>query len=780
MNYDVLTFYLLNGWTKMRGKKIIIWLALVVLALTVNIGTAIFNKQNPEKITIAIAAPLSNAGQATETAGRSMLRGAELYVKEVNRAGGISGKQLKLEVYDDQANPSVTEAVAQKIVRSKAVAVIGHYSSSTSEAAGKIYQAAGIPAISGSATADSVTQENDWYFRTIFSDSFQGKFIAYYLKQVLGFSKIALIHGYDAYGLGLSQTIEAQFQQLGGEILAKWKLEANQNKASDQIIIQQLQKLKDIGQAPEAVLLATNRDQVTNLLAEMKRRQLNFPLFGGDDLGDVANAQAFADYPEEKENLGFFTNGLYATVPIIYDVADDRMLHFRRTFEQAYGTTPGWSAASNYDAVSAVVEAINRTLMMNKELPKTTFTGKELKKDRYLVKEGLAAINSPETALQTGTRTLYMDEKRNAVGPIAVGLFDKANLVSAFTQLQKIPDIKKVTNLEVQIKSKDIVQISEQYLQKTNIVYVGIDINKVGYLDEKTSTYLVDCYLWFRYKNGVDADNIEFINYGINRLDSGEKLKLSDPIKVGQEAGVNYKVYRIKADFHEEFDFHNYPFDEQLLSVRFRHANLTRDKLIYAIDFVGMRDKSSTTKELPKRWKEEIFKEISAWNPVKVSFYQDTLINNSTLGDREVIDGNSNLEYSQFNTVIQLQRDLLGFSVKNLLPLWFFVVVAYLLLFLPFEQLSAEVLSGLLLAVVFFHLSLLQALPDGVGYVVALDYAFYLVYLLIGLELVLVIVGHRESFQKSELKLRQLTGFGRVAFPIIIMMFSGLFYWLYF
>jgi branched-chain amino acid transport system substrate-binding protein len=106
-------------------------------------------------------------------------------------------------------------------------------------------------------------------------------------------------------------------------------------------------------------------------------------------------------------------------------------------------------------------------------------------------------------------------------------------------------------------------------------------------------------------------------------------------------------------------------------------------------------------------------------------------------------------------------------------------LLLYLLLFLPFEHLSAEVLSGLLLAVVFYHLSLLQALPDGVGYVVALDYAFYLVYLLLGLELVLVIVGNRESFQKSETKLRQLMGFGRMAFPVIILMSSGMFYWFY-
>lgn len=709
-----------------------------------------------------------------------MLGGAELYVKEINNAGGINGKRLKLQVYNDRDNPQEAETVARKIVESKAVAVIGHYSSGTSKAAGKIYQASGVPAVSGSATADSVTQENDWYFRTIFADSFQGKFIAYYLKQVLGYSKIALIHGYDAYGLGLGQTIEAQFKQLGGNILAKWQLTENQNKATDLIIIQELQKLQASGQSPQAVVFGTNRDQVTNLLAEMKNRNLDIPRFGGDDLGDVAIAQAFASRPEEKENTGFFTNGLSATVPTLYDVADDRTQKFRRTFEQTYKTSPGWSAASYYDAVAAVVEAINRTLLKQQDLPKATFTGKDIKQDRSLVREGLVAIDSPATAIKTGTRRFYLDKQRNAVVPIGVGLFDKANLVSAFTQLQTIPNIKAVTNLGEEMKAQNIVLVGEQYLQKTNIVYVGIDINKISSLDEKTSTYLVDCYLWFRYKTDQEPDNIEFINYGINRLDSGEKLKLGDPIKVEQEAGVTNKLYRIKADFQEEFDFRHYPFDKQRLSVRFRHANLTRDKLIYAIDFVGMRDKSSIATELPKQWKEEVFKEISSWNPERVSFYQDTLINDSTLGDRRAIDTNSDLEYSQFNAVIEIARDLLGFSLKNLLPLWFFVVVAYLLLFLPIEHLSAEVLSGLLLAVVFYHLSLLQALPDGVGYVVALDYAFYLVYLLIGLEFLLLILAVSEKFQKSEERLYQLIWLARLAFPGIILTFSGLFYFLYF
>ena len=329
----------------MAKKKLIILLATVLLTVIAVIVTANFNRQNQENITIAVAASLTNAGEATEKVGKSMVRGVQLYINNINKAGGIQGKHLKLQIYDDQGKVDVAEKIAREIVQSPAIAVIGHYSSRVCLATGKIYQAAGIPAISGSATADAVTAENEWYFRTIFNDTFQGKFIATYLRKVLGYSEIGIIRGYDAYGLNLGKNIETAFQELGGKTIAQWQLPKNQNAATDQIIINELQKLKKLDRLPQAIMLATNRDQVTNLLPEIKRRNLNLPLFGGDDLGDVGFAQTFADFPEE-ESPGFFTNGLYATVPIIYDVVNEQTQQFKITFENIYGVSPGWSAAS--------------------------------------------------------------------------------------------------------------------------------------------------------------------------------------------------------------------------------------------------------------------------------------------------------------------------------------------------------------------------------------------------------------------------------------------------
>ncbi|NEQ64174.1 MAG: hypothetical protein F6K21_39080, partial [Symploca sp. SIO2D2] len=69
------------GW-----RKIITWVTLILLGIATSISIAVFNTAYQDKITIAIAVPLTNAGEATQAAGKSMLQGVELYIKKVNQA----------------------------------------------------------------------------------------------------------------------------------------------------------------------------------------------------------------------------------------------------------------------------------------------------------------------------------------------------------------------------------------------------------------------------------------------------------------------------------------------------------------------------------------------------------------------------------------------------------------------------------------------------------------------------------------------------------------------
>ena len=69
-----------------------------------------------------------------------MQRAAELAVREINARGGVKGRPLELRILDDSARPDVAIRIARALVDDPAVvAVVGHLTSSTSLAAGRVY-----------------------------------------------------------------------------------------------------------------------------------------------------------------------------------------------------------------------------------------------------------------------------------------------------------------------------------------------------------------------------------------------------------------------------------------------------------------------------------------------------------------------------------------------------------------------------------------------------------------------------------------------------------------
>ena len=89
----------------------------------------------------------------------------------------------------------------QKIADSPCVAVLGHFLSTVSLAAGQGYKAARIPALTGASSADAVTIDNPYYFRAQTPVSTQGRSSAEYLRHVFKTPVVLLLHSRDNYGL---------------------------------------------------------------------------------------------------------------------------------------------------------------------------------------------------------------------------------------------------------------------------------------------------------------------------------------------------------------------------------------------------------------------------------------------------------------------------------------------------------------------------------------------------------------------------------------------------
>ena len=101
------------------------------------------------QVQIGVAGPLTGSNAA---AGDQMKTGATQAVADLNKAGGVLGKQVQLTVADDACDPKQAVSVANQMVEKKVVLVAGHYCSGSSIPASKVYLEEGILEISPAST----------------------------------------------------------------------------------------------------------------------------------------------------------------------------------------------------------------------------------------------------------------------------------------------------------------------------------------------------------------------------------------------------------------------------------------------------------------------------------------------------------------------------------------------------------------------------------------------------------------------------------------------------
>src|ERR1043165_8135305 len=195
------------------------------LAVALALGVAACGpKEEPKREPARPAAPAAPAGVTVKIAhagpltgsiahlGKDDENGVALAVAQLNdQKISIDGKPVTftMQSEDDQADPKTGTTVAQKLVDAKVAAVIGHLNSGVSIPASEIYNKAGIPMISGSATNPTLTERGlKTVFRTVGRDDQQGPAIASHIAHELKGKKVAIVDDKTAYGEGLANEVE--------------------------------------------------------------------------------------------------------------------------------------------------------------------------------------------------------------------------------------------------------------------------------------------------------------------------------------------------------------------------------------------------------------------------------------------------------------------------------------------------------------------------------------------------------------------------------------------
>ena len=171
------------------------------------------------QIHIAVAGPLTGENASF---GDQMKAGAEQAVEDLNKAGGVMGQQVVLDVGDDACDPKQAVSVANQLAAKKVKLVAGHFCSGSSIPASKVYTEEGILQITPASTNPKFTDEGSWNtFRTCGRDDEQGKVAGDYLAKHFKGDKIAILNDNSAYGKGLAdETMKALHAAGGKEELA--------------------------------------------------------------------------------------------------------------------------------------------------------------------------------------------------------------------------------------------------------------------------------------------------------------------------------------------------------------------------------------------------------------------------------------------------------------------------------------------------------------------------------------------------------------------------------
>ena len=317
--------------------------------------------------------------------GTSTVNGVKLAADEINAAGGVLGRRIRLFVEDDQGRAEEAASVVTKLITSNSViALIGENSSNQSLAAAPIAQSNGIPMISPSSTNPTVTEKGEYIFRVCFTDPYQGKALAAFVRNQLKLDTAAiLIDKKNDYSVGLGKVFQSEFEAAGGRIVAQASYAGGDTEFRPQLTTIR-------AASPQALFIPGFYTEVGQIAIQARDLGLNVPLVGGDGW----------DSPTVIQIGGKAIEGSYFSDH--YFVGDSRPVvqKFVAEYNKRHGKNPEATAALGYDALHIFANAARRANSL----------------DRKAIRDQIATTANYEGV--AGTITMGPD--RNPIKPVAM------------------------------------------------------------------------------------------------------------------------------------------------------------------------------------------------------------------------------------------------------------------------------------------------------------------------------------------------------------------------
>ena len=273
--------------------------------------------------------------------GTAEQKGAQLAVDEINKAGGVDGKQIEVTDKDNKSELSEAATVSTNLVtQAKVNAIVGPATSGGTGAAITNAAKASVPLVTPSGTQDDLTKGQEYLFRATFIDSFQGKILSKYVTDNLKAKKVVLYYDNSSdYAKGMAKAFQEAYK---GEIVAT---ETFASKDTD--FQAALTKFKD--KDFDALVVPGYYTEAGKIVNQARGMGIDKPIVGGDGF----NSEEFIAQatPAAATNV-YYVSG-YSTSGDMTEKAKK----FLDAYKAKYNEEPSMFSALAYDSVYMVAEA---------------------------------------------------------------------------------------------------------------------------------------------------------------------------------------------------------------------------------------------------------------------------------------------------------------------------------------------------------------------------------------------------------------------------------------
>lgn len=538
---------------------VILLLLLIVTAIASLVTRAAFFSQSYKvEHKIALIAPLT--GESAEI-GISLQRGAEIYVKDINAAGGVGGKFVGLSVFDSQGETSFAAELASEIAKAEdIIGIISPWSSASVDAVAEAVKGQDIVVVSPSPQSYDISGKHKNLFNISYSEVLETQFLANYLRNVLQQKLVSIVYDTSSHSTSADEFTKT-FERFGIPLRHTWSVnpQSADVEAQAKRIAEEIKETADAG----AIYLAMNEHSASKVIEALRDVNAINLIVGPHMLASTSFAKTF-----DQRDYARLVDGVIMATPLTYDTANQEIQAFRSSYLETYKNSPDWIAAYGFESASAIGDALNAN-------------GNDSEgADGGSVRANLNQRMKEQVSLQGVAGFPNFDEDGGANKPIKVGVYDGSQIISAPTQLQPIEQ-GEVDNYIQAVRDGRALYVNDRFMYKTNVVYSGLLIEKVSEYNPADETVQLDFVVWFRYRGDFEPQNVIFEN-------AVSPVILEEPDRIETIGDLKYLRYRVKARFDTNYVdvFRNY--GSKLIGTNFRHQVLNKNNLIYVVDVVGV------------------------------------------------------------------------------------------------------------------------------------------------------------------------------------------------